>query len=344
MKILKYILIPILFLVVFSCNRELDYDDLGFEAQMVLNGLIYQDSLIVINVSRTQSILESNKIFPFLDSAEVQLYENDIYIEDLVFDSIGTYHSTIRSKANTNYRIEARTDEIESASAEFGFKDLGTFSLTNISYEISDTVVTYDDITEDEIWYRLEHPEITDPIPSRDTALMLVKLNFDIVFTDDGDAENFYDYDSFGDFCKVYNSGYSNFENSIDLIRLVKDNSAYLSFRNSHDGDIFYPDGYGYNSSNGYRQGGYICDDLFNGQKVSLKLRTAYFTGALDPIEINLLSYPDEFIIFHTSGYRYIQANDNPFSQPTNVYTNIENGLGIVSAVSNSKHIINLTR
>ncbi len=329
-------------LVLFSCRKELDYDDLGFEPQMVLNGLIYQDSLIVINVSRTQSILENNKIFSFLDSAEVQLYENDIYIEDLVFDSIGYYHSTTRSKANTNYRIEARTDEIETATAEFSFKDLTTFSLTNISYEISDTVVTFDDITEGEIWYRLEHPEITDPIPSKDTALMLVILNFDIVFTDDGEEENFYDYGSFGNFCMVSHGRYSSSDNKIDLIKLEKDNSAHLSFRNYHDRERFFPEGG--SSINGYRQGGYMTDELFNGQKVSLELRTSYYTGTLEPIEINLLSYPYEYINFHTSGYRYIEANDNPFSQPTNVYTNIENGLGIVCAVSNSKQIINLTR
>jgi len=342
MKSSKYILLLMLSLVLFSCRKELDYDDLGFEPQMVLNGLIYQDSIIVINVSRTQSILESNKIFPFLDSAEVQLYENDIYIEDLVYDSIGYYHSTIRTKANTEYRIEARTDEIETATAEFSFKDLTTFSLANISYEISDTVVTYDDITEGEIWYRLKHPEITDPIPSKDTALMLVMLNFDIVFTDDGEEENFYDYSGFVNFCMVSHGSYSNSENSIELIRLEENNSAYLSFRNYHDRERFFPDGS--RGSNGYRQGGYMTDELFNGQRVSLELRTSYFTGTLEPIEINLLSYPYEYINFHTSGYRYIEARDNPFSQPTNVYTNIENGLGIVAAVSNSKQIINLTR
>lgn len=342
MKPSKYILLLMLSLVLFSCRKELDYDDLGFKPQMVLNGLIYQDSLIVINVSRTQSILENNKIFPFLDNAEVQLYENDIYIEDLVFDSIGYYHSTIRSKANTNYRIEAKTDEIETATAEFSFKDLATFSLTNISYEISDTIVTYDDITEAEIWYRMEHPEVTDPIPSKDTALMLVVLNFDIVFTDDGTEENFYDYGGTGSFCMVYNSGYNSSENRLEFIRLETNNSAHLSFRNYHDRERFSPGGS--SSVNGYRQGGYMTDDLFNGQKVSLELKTSYYTGTLEPIEINLLSYPDEYINFHTSGYRYIEANDNPFSQATNVYTNIENGLGIVCAVSNSKQIINLAR
>lgn len=342
MKASKYILLLMLSLVLFSCRKELDYDDLGFEPQMVLNGLIYQDSVMVINVSRTQSILENNKIFPFLDSAEVQLYENDIYIEDLLFDSIGYYHSTITAKANTSYRIEAKTDEIETATAEFSFKGLTTISLTNISYEIRDTVVTYDDITEGEIFYRLNNPEITDPIPSKDTAVMLVLLNFDIEFTDDANEENYYDYSGYGNFCQVYHSGYHSSGNEVNVTLFEERNSAYPSFRNYHDYDIFFPDGS--SSSNGYRQGGYMTDELFNGQKVSLKLSTSYYTGTLDPIEIILLSYPSEYIEFHTSGYRYIEANDNPFSQPTNVYTNIENGLGIVCAVSNSKQIINLTR
>lgn len=91
---------------------------------------------------------------------------------------------------------------------------------------------------------------------------------------------------------------------------------------------------------NGYRDGGYMTDALFNGKEVTLKLKASYYTGRVEPIEIGLSSYPAEYILFHTSGYRYIEAMDNPFSQPTNVFTNVENGLGIVCGVSASKQIL----
>lgn len=338
----RIIFLSLFTLLLYSCHKELDYDDLGFEPQIVLNGLIYQDSVIVINVSRTKSILESNKVFPLLNNAEVRLYENDVYVENLIFDSLGYYHSTITTKANTQYRIEAQTDEIETATAEFSFKEITSFTLANITYRTLDTVISYDDITEGDIWYRLEHPEITDPFPQKDTLLTQVILDFDIVFNDNPDEENYYTYSNYGEFYHLEHGNYHSNDQVVEARLLKKSSSGYLRFRNHRDRDLYFPSGS--SSINGYGDGGrYMNDKRFNGQEVSLELNTSYLTGKLEPIEVYLISYPSDYIDFHVSGYRYIEANDNPFSQPSNVLTNVENGLGIVCAVSNSKQIIEFT-
>jgi hypothetical protein len=337
MKLSKYLFLAFLLILVDSCHKELDYDDLNFKPQIVINGLIYQDSLIEVNVARTKSIIEHSEILPFLDNAEVKLFENDVYVEDLIYDSLGMYHSTNRAKANTNYRLEARTNQINTATARFSLKELTDFALSNISYEIIDTTVSFNDISFDEIFDGVDVP------PEKDTNLMFIQLYFDIFFKDESEEKNYYSYTNYGNFSSLIYSTINFYTpEEIEVILLEKERTAHLSFQNYHDYDKYYPSGS--SSHNGYREGFYISDELFNGNEVNFSLRTFYYTGMIDPVEIILFSYPYDYVYFHTTGSRYMNARDNPFSQPMNIYSNVENGIGIVCGVSKSQQTIFLNR
>jgi hypothetical protein len=337
MKLLQYLFLMLLVVFSQSCYKELDYEDLDFVPKIVLNGLIYQDSIIEVNVARTKSIIEHSEILPFLDNAEVKLFENDVYVEDLVYDSLGNYHSTITAKANTSYRLEATADELETATASFRLRELKDFTLSNIHYEITDTTVTFNDITIDKIFAGGDVPAETD------TNLIFIQLKFDIVFTDDAAEENYYSYENYGNFnALIHTSIYNPELGEIEAIILEEESSAHLSFQNFHDYDKYYPNGR--SSHIGYREGYYISDELFNGNEVDFSLRTSYYTGKVDPVEIILFSYPYEYVYFHITGTRYMNARDNPFSQPINIYSNVENGIGIVCGVSKSRQTIYLDR
>ncbi len=337
MKLSKYLFLAFLLIIIQSCYKELDYDDLNFKPKIVLNGLIYQDSIIEINVASTKSIIEHSETIPFLDNAEVKLFENDIYVEDMIYDSLGMYHSTITAKANTNYRLEAGTDQIETASASFSLQELKDFTLSNINYEITDTTVSFNDISIDEIFAGVDVPAETD------TNLLLIQLRFDIVFIDDAEEENYYSYKNYGNFNSLSHSSiHSPSIGEIEAILLKKNSSAHLSFQNFHDYDKYFPKGS--SSHNGYKKGSYISDELFNGNEVNFSLRTFYYTGKIDPVEIILFSYPYDYVYFHTTGNRYMNARDNPFSQPMNIYSNVENGTGIVCGVSKSQETIYMNR
>ncbi len=337
MKLSKYLFLMLFVVFSQSCYKELDYEDLDFEPKIVLNGLIYQDSIIEVNVARTKSIIEHSEILPFLDNAEVKLFENDVYVEDLVYDSLGNYHSTITAKANTSYRLEARTDELEKATASFSLQELKDFTLSNIHYEITDTTISFNDISIDEIFEEVAVP------PETDTNLLFIQLKFDIVFTDDASKENYYSYNNYGNFnALVHASIHSSEFGEIKAILLEEESSAHLSFQNFHDYDKYYPNGR--SSHNGYRAGYYISDELFNGSEVNISLKTFYYAGNVDPVEIILFSYPYEYVYFHTTGTRYMNARNNPFSQPMNIYSNVKNGIGIVCGVSKSMQTIYLDR
>ncbi len=325
MKISIYIIFLFLFVFLNSCEKELDYKDLDYEPQIVLNGLMYQDSIIKINVASTRSILDADSVLPFLDNAEVKLYENDVFVEDLIYDSLGMYHSTNKAKANTSYRIEAKTNNIEAAVAKFDFTELADSRISNINLLSQyDTSIAVD-----------------DPI---DTIYNLtsITLDFDLLFNDNAEEENYYNFGSIGNFYELmnthtYTSGYEYVEShSIEKI-----NSLYLNFRDYGDYDKYFSKSV--SSFNGYEQNYHISDNIFNGEEVEFGLTTTFYTKSLEPIQIILYSYPYDYIHFHNTGYRYINNEDNAFSQPINIYSNVENGLGIVCAVSCSRQTINLS-
>jgi hypothetical protein len=326
MKISYNTIVLFLSIVLFySCDKELDYKDLDFKPQIVLNGLIYQDSIVGINVARTKSILELDSVLPFLENAGVKLYENNVFVEDLIYDSLGMYHSTTRTKANTSYRIEATANGMETATAWFSFNSLSGYKLENIDYQVHDTVLSID-----------------KPVKT-DIALFFAVLKFDMLFNDKADEENYYDFGCNGSFYSYINEMNYTDSGFTETKKLYKDNSSYLRFSNYHDGEKFYPNGGG-SSYNGYELNSYITDKLFNGEDINFGLNTSFFTDDSDPsIEIALFSYPYDYIYFQKTGYRYVSTNGDPFSQPVNIYSNVENGLGIVCGITSCKQKIYLS-
>ena len=325
MKTLEYILPLFLIVTLSSCEKELDYKDLDYQPQIVLNGLIYQDSIIRLNAATTKSILEVSSSFPFLDEAVIRLYENDVFVENLIYDSLGWYHSSIKTKNNTNYRIEATYGNIETAIAKFDFKNLGDFQVTNINlFHLKDTSITVN--------------------ATIDTTYFLSSyvLEFEMVYTDNEKEENYYDFGITGSFYDISswstNTGTSGYTDSISI---DKTSTLHLHFRD-------YEDNKKYNTANsstfnGYEKNHYISDNIFNGEEVSLGLVAYFNTDTLKPVEIILYSIPYDYVHFHNTGYSYISNDGNPFSQPINIHSNVENGLGIVCGVSCTKQTIDLS-
>lgn len=86
----------------------------------------------------------------------------------------------------------------------------------------------------------------------------------------------------------------------------------------------------------------FVRDGHFNGQQKQLKIYTSPFNLSLSINGDTLNSYIE---LMHVSAdyFQYLKsnliadnANGDPFSEPTNVYTNVKNGYGIFSIVSSS--------
>ncbi|MBK7028756.1 MAG: DUF4249 family protein [Bacteroidales bacterium] len=74
----------------------------------------------------------------------------------------------------------------------------------------------------------------------------------------------------------------------------------------------------------------YFSDQYVNGQEFSIELPITYSgdTPGVD-IFVELSTLSKDYFLFRKSLIKYNESQNNPFSEPIKIYTNIENGYGI---------------
>jgi hypothetical protein len=303
----------------------MDYDDINFEKKLVVNGVIYQDSLVKINVSRNKSILEAVSILPFIENALAKLFENGTFIETLIYDSMGYYHSNLITKAKTSYKVEVEVAEYDKAIAYFKFEEIKNYSVNVIKTQIFDST------------YHVFLPFETD------TNVTSVNVELDLSFTDNSNQNNFYDWKAETD------NPFYIYEECVDndcITRLLaiseSDDSRHIYLAFSNQSDYYKYNSNSYHCYDGFYCNGQLSDDLFNGDNITLSFNTNYMTNDLNPISLFLYSYPEGYINYWETLMLYQDARNNPFSQPVNIYSNVENGIGFVCGITCCKVEINL--
>ncbi len=120
-----------------SCNKELEIDLPEPEAKLVVNSLLNPDSLFKIHVSKTTSVFDSIPLY--VSDAEVKLFENNLFIEDLTYSDNGFFISEILKP------LESKIYSVEIATEEFGLtsaKDTIPEKIFNLNCSTSDFIGT----------------------------------------------------------------------------------------------------------------------------------------------------------------------------------------------------------
>ncbi len=315
--------IPVLILI--SCETELKISTKDFPPMLVLNGVVEQDSVFVINVSRTGSLNENYSIGDlFLTDATVLLYKDDNYIEIMQHDSIGFYSSIATAEGGHTYFIKVERDGYPVARANLDFTKQPEFVLADIRIEKNDSIYAYD-----------------IPEPGGEINLTTVLVYYTLQIDDNPGEKNFYSFESFTKTQEMSYWGHmdSDEEDAVlsDLVygqagvmlELESDWEKYANYKT-------YYRAYNY-STNGFSA---YNDVLFNGQVSDFQFVTYFQTTDLVPLTIIVKSYPESLIKYYESSDLYSNVFDNPFTEPVNVYSNIENGIGFVCGVVCSKVVV----
>jgi hypothetical protein len=113
MRILLLAIIP-LFLA--ACSKEITLKEQDYEKKLVINGLLFPDSLITVRIGLTYSILSGER--PVVTNATVKLFTNGRFTELLQHHSNGIYHSTgIYPVADSAYTVQAELEGFPTATA-----------------------------------------------------------------------------------------------------------------------------------------------------------------------------------------------------------------------------------
>ena len=132
----KYRLIGVvLVLLMFqSCEKVIDLNIEESSKKIVVNSVVKDDETIVVNITKSKSIIDDNDI-EYIDNANIVLTENGNVVNSHTYNGNGNYVFGKIASAGNTYKIKVNVSNLAEANAE-------TVLLVPNNYEIKDTFIT----------------------------------------------------------------------------------------------------------------------------------------------------------------------------------------------------------
>ncbi len=302
----KYIILILVAISIFSCEKDLEIDLTNAETHIVVNGLLNPDSLIKIRISESKNILD-NTGANYLINAQVRLFEDGSLIENMVYNTNENYFiSSVHPAIGRSYSIEVDYTGLESVYSE------------NIVSE-------YVNIISSDATYK-----ITEEIDGEN-----IKTNYEtrynININDTDNEENYY-------FISV--PKLRHYQTEINgMTNYYTDEYSEIQSNDIVLGSI-------YNDFNILGLSGKVfSDEDFNGSSgtINFWISTSYTqqTNAVNNEFAYCIASISKDLYEYVISYNKNKENgDIPFSQPTQIYSNIENGRGVFSGFTPTYEIV----
>lgn len=267
-------------------------------------------------VSESQALTSNGSFEPILD-AEVALYTNDDWVENLVYDAQSQLYRTFDHvpMIGSKYQLKVSHPDYETVEA---------YSKVPVPIKLKSTTIVEKQSQVSEIYEDFYE----------------LNLKIEVEVEDPTDVENYYHF-VFRNRVEQYQ--YNN-NGTVDtsLVKPSKFEPLY-SFNTERENEksaIFIND-------NSRYAGAYLTDKTFDGQNkiftFSLVILTNPELPLADQMRVELHSVTKEYYDFHLSAHEAINTGNNPFaSEIPAVLGNIKNGEGLFSGFNSSYKIVRL--
>jgi hypothetical protein len=316
----KYILIILLLATIFSCTKTLDFDEGNSETQLVLNSIVWPDSVFAASISKSTSILFDRQVGQ-ITGGTLDLYENGTLLTQITSPTGHFYASGIKPKAGKSYRIVVNSNgkQVEAETTipnQVEVLSIDTTSLIDVN------------------GVRRTQYKVKIKDPAGDDYYRIVVMNEQLTQVSYADAKHIrkYYYNTAQYWINsddpVFKSVYNNMgediidmgpENDYNIFPddYFKGKEYSVQFQMSPNGYSLYSpysSGYGYNPNSPYHT--IFERNTIHIQKLSKDLYT-------------YLKYLKLYNHYH----------DNPFSEPVPVYSNVKNGVGIFAGFNDDAKV-----
>ena len=327
----QYISALLLFILtgcLLSCEKDIAFKGTITDPLLVLNSLLTPDSVASVHLSQSRFILGDIKPFAHISDANVFLFVNGTLKEQLTHDDNGQYIGTFLPKPGDEVRMEVKSHGYDPVSSQ-------TMIPHNPNVVVSDSTVTV------EKW-ESETPNQPNTIFKTRRRNMQVQLKL----TDAADQENYY-----------YIKATINFYRHGELVRQenIKLKLSELLKNNSADSENIFEDVFGDGGttdrtenlfSDAYVNGKEILfdfsfDDTLESSKYvnGVKVESSHDDELIVEYIIEIAEISKDFHLYIVSGNKAANAEDAGFSEPIQVHSNIENGLGILGAYNSYRFV-----
>lgn len=299
MKKIVFILIIIL---ITSCEKTITVSIPAAQPKLFIEGITESGDIFKVRVGKVASVLTVTDSNTFkVNDALVQLYVNNVITDTLIYNPLShnyiAKNKTIAIPGNT-YLIKAAAEGYFTAEAET------TTPAVTLIQDITRKV----NVRKDNMGNEMDEIKIS--------------------FQDNGDQTNYYLFKIKGpiyayDTNVVYSSFPCLYSGDADIDR--NEVTDPTSINNCIFSEFF------------------MTDKNFNGRQKEITLFTQsnYLTPYLNTDNnklyravIELYSINDAYYKYRKSYDNYFNNNDNPFSEPVLVYSNVKNGYGLFSSVN----------
>ncbi len=319
-SLFNYITLLSLIFIFASCEKVIEFNGPVTEPLVVVNSFITPDSVVWAQVSESRFFLSNKDSFDMVENATVSLIVNGIQKENLTHTVGGNYSGTYHPAVGDSIRLVVKTPGKNDISCSTGIEPQANILSVDTSTVLTGTnspIVDVNKITfqSDTIGYAVGR-----------TLKLVLK------FTDNPDVKNYYRL--------VVRTRTSTFGMSF--------NDYSFSFDDIVSGDTNNAVGPPTSlSSNKYNV---FSDDLFNGKQYPLTFSIPDDINIYDPgyaqpqpvrvVFINLQSISKSY-------YQYLQTRasiktNTFFSEPVQVYSNVDGGVGILGSYTSHVWKINL--
>ena len=306
-KLLLKVISRLSLLFIFECcERIIDYPIRTDELNLVINGIINTDSSVIINLSKSIPVLDTNSA-PYVGNAQVYLYENSSLAGLMTYQGKGFYAlNGKKPQKGLEYKVAARVPDGSEVSS---------------SCIIPEPVAI---ITIDTIW----------KIQNNDMSYGTSSYECIITADDPADVPNYYEIKLF------HKSMYYNIDSVESTVSrsFFSDDPVFEFYRS---GSGLYPLHLTLGSDMFNANSAFFSDDMIDGKRFTFRISleswnnhgTYYFC---------LRSLTRDYYLYLRSLMQYNMAEGNYFSERVQIHTNIENGLGILGGYSSYKDSIEI--
>lgn len=286
-----------------ACQKEVKIDLPTSSPKLVVNCFFNPDSTWKVNISSSIQLSGNDKP-RFISNATVELYQDNILISTLGHADTGTYVSNQKPLLDKLYTLKVSAPDFE--SVECSDRLISSATTFTTAFDTTERYIT------------VKHLAFSENIPVSQLQLTI---------RDDPAVKNFYEFRGI----------YAN-------PQWTPVKTRNLIFHS------FYP---GLETFSNYQTLVLSKDSLFSGSETVLPLylnNQITFGGAMlpsgkvgvawwkvDKLYFEIKQISQQYFLYQRTFLQQKYNKENPFSEPTRVYTNVKNGLGIFAGYQSYK-------
>ena len=319
-----HLLLSLLMVGLVACNQEVDIEEPNLPPRLVANAFLQTDSAVTLALTQSQSAY-NNAVLETVSGATVVLWEGMQEIATLAEVSPGRYRSDFIPVVGQEYTLRVSKEGFESIEATTQVPQPVAISAVNVELDTTtiDIPATYD------------------------TVLQIVDIREATVsFQDPASERNHYELAFFMYDTLIPGTGYqvTDTVRRFERLKLASNDPAVDNTGNEVAVDLEGLDASPFDESSVSSWPLVFTDELFNGRSYALPVRLiASVDEATEPqLYVALRSITQGEYDYLRAFRLQITTGTTPFSEPVQIYDNVENGYGIVSGSSVDWVIVDL--